>query len=150
MPNIEDVICRAMESGEFDNLPGKGKPLRLDENPFEDPEWRSAYRILKNSGFSLPWIEMRRELMEELEAARSAFLRSAAWREASQRDPSSSPLAESEWERSKAAFARKIEMLNTRIRSYNLETPSERFHLPVIQVETELVRLDKPPADTQG
>ncbi|MEA3440806.1 MAG: DUF1992 domain-containing protein [Chloroflexota bacterium] len=57
MTGIEEHIRRAMEEGKFDDLPGKGKPLRLDHNPHEDPQWRTAYRMLRNSGFTLPWIE---------------------------------------------------------------------------------------------
>ena len=69
MPNIEEQIRRAQEGGQFDDLPGKGKPLRLDENPHEDPEWRLAHQILRNGGFSLPWIEMWREIEAELTLA---------------------------------------------------------------------------------
>ncbi|MGZ3629064.1 MAG: DnaJ family domain-containing protein, partial [Ktedonobacteraceae bacterium] len=31
---IEEQIHQAQSRGEFDNLPGSGKPLNLDENPF--------------------------------------------------------------------------------------------------------------------
>ena len=45
---IEEAIAR----GEFDNLPGAGRPLDLDD---EDPLWpeevRMARRILKNAGY---------------------------------------------------------------------------------------------------
>ena len=48
----EDRIATAVARGEFDNLPGQGRPLNLDD---EDPLWpeevRMARRILKNSGF---------------------------------------------------------------------------------------------------
>jgi hypothetical protein len=33
MPNIEELTQRAIQEGKFSDLPGKGKPLRLDENP---------------------------------------------------------------------------------------------------------------------
>jgi len=59
VPNAEEQIRRAIEEGKFDNLPGKGKPLNLEQNPFEDPEWRLANHVLITSGFSLPWIEKR-------------------------------------------------------------------------------------------
>ena len=45
---IEEAIAR----GEFDNLPGAGRPLDLDD---EDPLWpeevRMARRILRNAGY---------------------------------------------------------------------------------------------------
>jgi len=70
MPNIEDLLQRAMREGKFDNLPGKGQPVRLDENPHADPEWRLAYHLLQQNGFSLPWLELRQEIENEIESAR--------------------------------------------------------------------------------
>ena len=59
MNKAEDQIRRAMEEGKFDDLPGEGKPLRLENDPFEDPEWRMAHHVLRNGGFTLPWIEAK-------------------------------------------------------------------------------------------
>ena len=70
-----------MADGKFDNLPGKGKPLHLDEtNPHADPEWELAYRMLKESGYSLPWIETIREIEKDIEAARRDLQRAWKWR----------------------------------------------------------------------
>jgi DnaJ homolog subfamily C member 28 len=77
MPDIDDAIEKAMREGKFDDLPGKGKPLSLDENPHEDPDWRLAHHVLKNGGFSLPWIETRKEIEDETGRARQALRR--AW-----------------------------------------------------------------------
>ena len=33
MPKIEEHIRRAIEEGSFEDLPGKGQPLHLYENP---------------------------------------------------------------------------------------------------------------------
>ena len=49
--SADEAIRKAMEEGKFDNLPGKGKPLKLDEDPFEDPEWRLANKMLKEGGY---------------------------------------------------------------------------------------------------
>ncbi|PLT32969.1 DnaJ family domain-containing protein [Bacillus sp. V5-8f] len=46
----EDKIRKAIQDGEFDHLPGKGKPLVIDEMPGIPPELRMAYRMLKNAG----------------------------------------------------------------------------------------------------
>src|SRR5574341_670165 len=80
MDKAEEQIRRAMEEGKFDNLPGKGKPLRLEDNPLEDPEWRLAHHVLRSSGYTLPWIETRRELESEIQAARAALGRTWQWR----------------------------------------------------------------------
>mgnify|MGYP000940652764 CR=1 FL=1 len=49
---VEEKIKEAVNKGEFDNLPGKGKPLNLTEDmPGLSPELRMAYKVLKNAGF---------------------------------------------------------------------------------------------------
>jgi hypothetical protein len=58
----EQRITEAMEKGTFDNLPGKGKPLQLDDDSHLPPEQRMAYRILKNSGYVDPEVEERKEI----------------------------------------------------------------------------------------
>jgi hypothetical protein len=47
----DEIIQEAMQRGEFDNLPGKGKPLNLDDY-FDTPEdLRLAYSVLKNANY---------------------------------------------------------------------------------------------------
>jgi len=58
----EQRIREAQERGEFDNLPGAGKPLDLEDDADVPAELRTAYRILKNSGFLPPEIELRRDI----------------------------------------------------------------------------------------
>ncbi|TRM11232.1 DUF1992 domain-containing protein [Lentibacillus cibarius] len=49
---VEDKIKEAIENGDFDDLPGKGKKLDLrDELPGLSPELNQAYKMLKNAGF---------------------------------------------------------------------------------------------------
>jgi hypothetical protein len=45
----EDKIKRAMENGEFDHLPGKGKPLELEDLSAIPEDLRMAYTLLKNA-----------------------------------------------------------------------------------------------------
>ena len=68
--SVEEIIRRAIEEGEFDDLPGKGKPLVIVDNPHQDPGWWAAHHILKSSGFSLPWIEALRVIDINLQRAR--------------------------------------------------------------------------------
>jgi hypothetical protein len=63
---IDRKIRRAMEDGDFDNLPGHGKPLELDDDPLEDPTWRMARRMLKSNGFSHPAIEAKRAIEADI------------------------------------------------------------------------------------
>lgn len=53
----ERKIAEAIANGDFDDLPGSGKPLELDDDSLVPEELRLAYRILKNAGFVPPEIE---------------------------------------------------------------------------------------------
>jgi len=57
----EERIARAIGAGEFDDLPGAGKPLELEDDSLVPEELRVAYRILKNAGFVPPEVEALRE-----------------------------------------------------------------------------------------
>jgi len=49
---IEEKIKKSIEDGDFDDLPGMGKPLDLkDELPGLSPELKMVYKTLKNAGY---------------------------------------------------------------------------------------------------
>lgn len=49
---VEERIKKAVDEGEFDNLPGQGKPLDFtDELPGLSSELKMAYKVLKNAGY---------------------------------------------------------------------------------------------------
>ncbi|MEN3001137.1 MAG: DUF1992 domain-containing protein [Armatimonadota bacterium] len=60
----ERKIEEAMQEGKFDNLPGKGKPLPMDEEWFVPPEMRPAVRLLKSAGVLPDWLEYARQIEE--------------------------------------------------------------------------------------
>src|SRR5437588_12091176 len=58
----ERKIREAMAEGAFENLRGKGRPLDLEEDPYEDPSLRMAHRLLRNNGFAPAWVEEAKDL----------------------------------------------------------------------------------------
>ena len=60
----ERHITDAQRRGEFDNLPGQGEPLVLDDDSAVPEELRSGYRLLKNAGCLPPELEQRKEAIE--------------------------------------------------------------------------------------
>ena len=61
---VEEMIKKAQERGEFDNLPGKGKPVDLTEY-FEMPEdVRVAQSMLKNAGMTSREVDLLKEIAE--------------------------------------------------------------------------------------
>jgi DnaJ family protein C protein 28 len=142
MPNIEEHLRKAMEEGKFDNLPGKGKPLHLDENnPHADSDWELAYHILKESGYTLPWIETMHEIEKDLNAARGNLKHAWKWRLIYLSADVPDEKASAEWEQALGAFKNKLPALNQRIRDYNLEVPNARFQRPVLNFEHEIEKI---------
>jgi len=64
----ERRIEEAMIRGDFDDLPGMGRPVDLTEDPLVPSDQRMANRILKNAGYVPAEVGQRRELAE-LEAS---------------------------------------------------------------------------------
>lgn len=67
---VEERIRKAQKNGELDNLPGQGKPLNLDDMSIPE-EFRMVHRILKNSGFLPPEVELRKQIRELEDMLRS-------------------------------------------------------------------------------
>lgn len=58
----EQRIVEALRRGEFEALPGAGKPLEFDDDPLLTPEQRMVNRVLKNAGFTPREIVLRKEI----------------------------------------------------------------------------------------
>ena len=69
---IDEKIRQAQERGEFDNLPGAGKPLVLDDNPYAGDR-AMAYNFLKSHGMAPREIELGREI-DQVMAQAAALL----------------------------------------------------------------------------
>ena len=67
----EQRIREAMERGEFDGLPGAGRPLKLEDDDTVPAELRVAYKILKNAGCLPPELELRKEIITLRELLRA-------------------------------------------------------------------------------
>jgi hypothetical protein len=65
---VEERIKAAQKRGDFENLPGSGKPLMLEEDRHIAQELRLAHKILRNADCLPPEIELKKEIqrMEDL------------------------------------------------------------------------------------
>ena len=63
----EERIKKAQEDGEFDDLPGRGEPLDLEDDAHVPPELKMAWRVLKNAGCLPPELEAEREIHTALD-----------------------------------------------------------------------------------
>ena len=58
----EERIRAAQDEGLFDNLPGKGQPLQLDDDSAVPEELRLTFKILRNAGYLPIEMEIRKEI----------------------------------------------------------------------------------------
>jgi DnaJ family protein C protein 28 len=136
---IEEEIAKI----DIDALAGKGKPLDLSSNPYLDPSDALAQDLLKNAGFTLPWIDDAKHIDAALEAARRKLER-ARDEYLDLRDAqicSGHDWVEGSWQASLREFRKDVEQINREIRDYNLKAPSVALHKFSVRVDEELARL---------
>jgi len=59
---VEQRILEAQRAGAFDNLPGEGKPLNLEDLSCVPEELRTAYILLKNANLLPPEAQLLKEI----------------------------------------------------------------------------------------
>jgi len=65
---IENRIKEAQKKGDFDNLPGSGKPISIEDDSHIPEDLRLAYKILKNANCVPPEIQLKKDIrkMEDM------------------------------------------------------------------------------------
>ena len=84
----EQRILEAQRAGAFDNLPGKGKPLQLEDLSWVPEDLRLGYHVLKNAHVLPPEVELLKDIhiLEDLlrhveeEGERRALAKSIQWK----------------------------------------------------------------------
>ena len=60
---VEERIRVAQKKGDFENLDGAGKPLKMEDDSLVPEDLRLAYKILKNADMTPPEIELKKEIL---------------------------------------------------------------------------------------
>lgn len=154
----ERKIQEAIEEGRFDNLPGKGQPLNLDDDPLIPPHMRMANKILRDAGVRPEWIELSLEIdrgREECERAWERVAREYPKRRAlAERpvppgvDPEKPHREFAAWlARMRTAYLQALVRVNTDILKLSMIAPSiPRVHIPYrITEQTDLFDAAFPP-----
>jgi hypothetical protein len=84
----EERILEAQRAGAFDDLPGKGKPLQLEDLNWVPEDLRIGYMVLKNAHVLPPEAELLKDIhtLEDLlkhvedDGARRALAKSIQWK----------------------------------------------------------------------
>lgn len=59
---IESRIKKAQEQGAFEDLPGSGQPLPIEDDRHIPEDLRMAHKVLKNAGCLPPEVQLRKEI----------------------------------------------------------------------------------------
>lgn len=156
---IDEQIREAQERGQFDNLPGRGKPLDLTPNPHAGDR-EMAFKILRDAGYAPEWIELDKAIRGKLERARTALARAWTRHQESTRkpwEPATSKLRSwrppapgsqmaaerslAAWQEAVVAFRQEVEAINREITELNLKVPSPGFQRAKVDAEREVQRL---------
>jgi DnaJ homolog subfamily C member 28 len=138
---IEEQIQQAVARGDFDNLPGTGKPLNLEDDALTGDK-TSAYRLLKQNGYAPPEIELLKEIRHENERVEQQLnrLRSQARALQTRRVspfPSEKRAYNDSAEKAAAIYEEKLRALNRKILTFNLSVPTS-MHMPFLEVEKKV------------
>lgn len=130
---VEQRIWHSMEEGQFENLPGKGKPLDLSSNPHADPAEDTLYRILSRNKCAPEWVELNKEIRNDVAAWRSALKKAWACKEGGD---------ESKWMECSECLKLQVRSINDKVFRYNLIVPFGR-QMFGLNWEKELARINE-------
>lgn len=136
---VEDLIQDSMARGEFDDLPGMGKPLppKTDYCPYVDVSTHHLNQILVNNGYAPEWIQLKKEIRNSIGDARKALLR-----ERLKLGPE--PLNDynvKKWAGLQIEFAETVKSINRRVNDFNLIVPIIRLQMVHIQPDKEIAKV---------
>ena len=65
---IEKRILEAQKKGDFDDLPGSGEPISVEDDSHVPEDLRLTYKILKNANCVPPEVQLRKDIrkMEDM------------------------------------------------------------------------------------
>ncbi|XP_012882988.1 PREDICTED: dnaJ homolog subfamily C member 28 [Dipodomys ordii] len=136
---VEDLIQESMAKGDFDNLSGKGKPLKKFSGcSYIDPMTHNLNRILIDNGYQPEWILMQKEITDTIEKLREAILVS--------RKKLGNPMTameQQQWKQVCEQFQENIRKLNKRINDFNLIVPILTRQKVHFDAQKEIIRAQK-------
>jgi DnaJ family protein C protein 28 len=134
-----------MQGGEFDGLPGAGKPLNLDDDPYTPEHLRMAHKMLRDHNMPPEWILESKALDEAREALNRQIARVRSRRQtmldaAARSDAPEQARAEADaaWAEQKTRVQAQIIAYNRRALSYNLKVPRGVAHKAILDTDRML------------
>ncbi|KAK3930212.1 DnaJ-like protein subfamily C member 28 [Frankliniella fusca] len=131
---VEDLIQESMAKGDFDNLSGKGKPLKQGvANPYVDFTTHKLNEVLIDNGFTPEWILLQKEIREERDFIRESLT-------SKRKGLGPLPLSYNEelaWKQVIESCQTLVQQLNKKINKYNLVVPILQKQMLQFQLDKE-------------
>ncbi len=145
---VDQLLDEAQQEGKFDNLPGAGAPLKLDDDPNTPHEMKLAHKILKENDLAPEWMMMGKEvdalrerLLENIRKGARAYRGALADADRSNYPYDNRQRAEATWRRAQEAFRLAAAKLNGELLRYNLKLPPGIPHKTLFNLEHELAQI---------
>lgn len=140
---VEELIQEAQERGDFDDLAGQGEPLDLEQNTFAG-DMQLAYKMLKDNNFTLPWIEDRNRVMEDVKALREKI--KYQWQlfgpqVLAMARGGQEAMATRRWTALLMQWTTLIDDINRRIKDVNFSIPARDLDVMTVGLDIELTRI---------
>jgi DnaJ family protein C protein 28 len=135
MHYVEEQIHNAMERGLFDNLPGYGKPLKLDDNTYAGDK-AMGYHLLKNNGYVPSEVQLIKDIRTDREQA-EAKIGKVLWRYKTLQArrvapfPSEKRAFNASVEKAAKEYETALRNINKKILTLNIQTPSVLHQNPL-------------------
>jgi hypothetical protein len=137
----ERQIKEAIDRGDFDNLPGKGKPLNLDEDASIPVHQRMVMKILKNAEALPDWISLERDIDREYKVVTQIKTRAfKAYRYTQSQENRRNILT-----KLRKDYKEQLGFVNTMVLKYNMSSPvstQKIYHPFSIPKEMEALELE--------
>ncbi len=143
---MEDLIEEGQQRGLFDDLPGKGKPLDLEQNIFEGSQ-TLANQIMKANNIKPAWLSHQLGVVESIETLRAEMART--WERyrtnfAYAPDESHRQALNLGWDKVCRDWQVAVDKINKEMDSYNLKRPPGQAELYKLRLADELKRIEAP------
>lgn len=140
---VSQRIEEAMRRGEFDNLPGRGKPQRIQREPFVPEDQQMAFTLLQNNDLTPDWIGERKEILrlkENFQGQVQGIAHDALTRWHAAEDAAARQAVLTTWDRWLLRWESEIGEINRRIQNLNLKQPIAHLEVVKLRLDDELNR----------
>ena len=146
--DVGKQIQEAIDRGDFEDLPGKGKRQELEENAYVPRETRIVNQMLKDNGFAPRWIEVDKEIRAEREQSKKLLRNIKRRRRYLEAAIHANPLKSDrvrrvfELERARvlAAYIIQLKGINQKILRYNLTAPGRGRQKSIVNLNATVAR----------